>query len=378
MFAISKFKALTLRTLFLISQMCHFKKRSDICEFKYPKHILNVAMNRNRLVVCLKDSIYIHNIQDMRLLHSIKNLTENPNGLITLSSKNCLAYPISTAKGRIQLFDANKAENGVIIDAHNSKVVIMKFSSCGDMLATASEKGTVIRIFSVLSGICLIEFRRSVKRYAQIISLNFSLSSDYVTVSSNTETIHIFRIDKNVKEQLDRERNSNGNESDKMSILSSVSKAFSVLLQDRAFTHVQLSSDAKKHCVIAKLDGQLSLLVACDDGFLYIYKFDQNGGECSLTKVHDLRADLDFARIGGSESLEALALDEVLKNKEEIVKSVDNDDEVEDNPVIKSTYADIIRGQKARIIPQDNQKIKNNQNFPIDHENFKYEEGCRV
>lgn len=78
--------------------MCHFKKRSDICEFKYPKHILNVAMNRNRLVVCLKDSIYVHNIQDMKLLHSIKNINENPNGLIALSSSNCLAYPVSAEK----------------------------------------------------------------------------------------------------------------------------------------------------------------------------------------------------------------------------------------------------------------------------------------
>lgn len=55
-------------------------------------------MNRNRLVVCLKDSIYVHNIQDMKLLHSIKNINENPNGLIALSSSNCLAYPVSAEK----------------------------------------------------------------------------------------------------------------------------------------------------------------------------------------------------------------------------------------------------------------------------------------
>lgn len=327
--------------------MCHFKKRSDICEFKYPKHILNVAMNRNRLVVCLKDSIYIHNIQDMKLLHSIKNIMENPNGLISLSSKNCLAYPIATDKGRIQLFDANKAENGVVIDAHSSKVVIMKFSSCGDMLATASEKGTVIRIFSVQTGTLLIEFRRSVKRYAQISSLNFSICGKYVTCSSNTDTIHIFKIE-------------------------SKSNMFSF---NRAFATVQLNSDARKHCVIARLDGQLSLLAACDDGFLYIYGLGENGGECSLIRVHDLRADLDFARIGGSESLEALALEESLKEKKDVETDGKKNNE-EDNPIVKSSYADIIK--KAGTSPEDNQKMKKGNKKFQDHDNFKYEEGCRV
>jgi autophagy-related protein 18 len=338
-------------------------------------------MNRSRLVVCLKDSIYIHNIQDMRLIHSIKKISENPNGLISLSSKNFIAYPVSKECGRIQLVDINKMQNGPTIEAHSSRVVIMKFSLCGEMIATASEKGTVIRIFSVISGQCLMEFRRSVKRYAQISSLSFSLCGQYVTVSSNTETIHIFKLHNNIKDILGKEKKElqDGKSVDhwKPSIFSSVSKALSgVLFQDRDYAHVQLMSDSRKHCVIAQLEGQLSLVVACEDGFLYIYKIDDNGGECHLKQVHDLRTDLDFARIGGSESLEAL---DEQPNKTEILSTVVVENE---SAIAKSTYAEIMKKRPANDNNSTDEVDKTPKNFPIGHDNFTYDEGfppvCRA
>lgn len=179
---------------------------------------------------------------------------------------------------------------------------------------------------------------------------------------SQHDKIHIFKI----------ERDESNGQILKKSILSTN------VFGDRAFAWAS-TGEARKHCVIAKLEGQLSLLVACDDGFLYIYKLRENGGECSLEKVHDLRADLDFARIGGSESLEALALEESLKKKEEIEVETVNEVVEEENPIVKSSYADIIK--KAGSSPsQDNQKKskKNNKTFKIDHDNFKYEESCRV
>lgn len=62
-----------------------------------------------RLVVCLEESLYIHNIQDMKVLHTIRDTPPNPSGLCTLSinSRNCfLAYPGSNTIGEVQIFDA--------------------------------------------------------------------------------------------------------------------------------------------------------------------------------------------------------------------------------------------------------------------------------
>ena len=82
-----------------------------------------------------------------------------------------------------------------MIPAHDAPLAAIAFNPSGSKLATASERGTVIRLFNVLDGTRIIEFRRGVKRCAHVYSLAFSQDSEYLALSSNTETIHIFKLD---------------------------------------------------------------------------------------------------------------------------------------------------------------------------------------
>ena len=62
-----------------------------------------------RLVVCLEESLFIHNIRDMKVLHTIRETPPNKNGLCALStdSDHCyLAYPGHSTVGELQIFDA--------------------------------------------------------------------------------------------------------------------------------------------------------------------------------------------------------------------------------------------------------------------------------
>ncbi|XP_063702203.1 WD repeat domain phosphoinositide-interacting protein 2-like isoform X3 [Culicoides brevitarsis] len=289
-------------------KVCHFKKLTEICNYSYPKDILRVLLNRSRLIVCLVDAIYIHNIRDMRLLHSIKNLAENPLGLCTLSMNSHLAYPTSETTGELQVYDAGNLSQRVKIAAHASPLSAMSFSFNGMLLATASQKGTVIRVFCTKNGQNLHEFRRGVKRYVTIASLTFSNCANYIVVSSNTETVHVFKLDAKVLEEVERInalKNNNDEDGEAengsgFSITGLISSAASyliptnVLVQDRAFANVQLKEAGQKHqVVISKLDKELRIMVACEDGFLYVYDFDEEkGGDCKITKVHDLRGNL--------------------------------------------------------------------------------------
>ncbi|XP_070495542.1 WD repeat domain phosphoinositide-interacting protein 1-like isoform X1 [Chironomus tepperi] len=361
-------------------KIVHYKKRTDICEFKYPKNILSVKMNRSRLVVGLKDSVYIHNIRDMRLLHAIKQLPDNPTGLITLSLNSHLAYPCSKDCGNIQIYDAGNLQHRIIIEAHSSPVAAMNFSSTGTLLATASQKGTVIRVFCTKNGQRVMEFRRGVKRYAQIMSLNFSICGSFLSVSSNTETIHIFKIDQKAKEAAEKRQDKqalteSGDEEDKSDERSGIMKAFSkametlipvstMLYQDRAFAHVQLSEPGLRHtCVVAKLEKELRLMVACEDGFLYIYNLDANGGECKLLKCHDLRGSLyDITELNGnetsSESLSTSAPETI------VVDSPSN------TPAFETSFAEVMKGKSVvnPIDPVNTYQSKNAQIF--DETNF--------
>lgn len=277
-------------------------------------------MNRSRLVVCLKDSIYIHNIRDMRPLHSVKQLPENPMGLISLSLNSHLAYPCTKDAGNIQIFDAGNLQERIIIEAHSSTIAALNFSSTGSLLVTASEKGTIIRVFCTKNGQRVMEFRRGMKRYAQIVSLNFSICGHFVSVSSNTETIHIFRVDQKARDAAEKRQDKlaltesgdeeENHEDQRSGIIKAFTKAMefipmsTMLYQDRAFAHVQLTEPGLRYtCVVTKLEKELRLMVACEDGFLYIYNLDSNGGECKLLKCHDLRGSLyDITELSGIES----------------------------------------------------------------------------
>ncbi|GAC71418.1 uncharacterized conserved protein, partial [Moesziomyces antarcticus T-34] len=76
-------------------QIVNTKRQSVICELLFPTAILGVKLNRRRLVVVLENEIYIYDISNMKLLHTIET-SPNPNAICALSpsSENCfLAYP---------------------------------------------------------------------------------------------------------------------------------------------------------------------------------------------------------------------------------------------------------------------------------------------
>ena len=57
----------------------------------------------------MEESLFIHNIRDMKVLHTIRETPPNKNGLCALSidSDHCyLAYPGHSSVGELQIFDA--------------------------------------------------------------------------------------------------------------------------------------------------------------------------------------------------------------------------------------------------------------------------------
>uniref|UniRef100_A0A672Q8T8 WD repeat domain phosphoinositide-interacting protein 1-like n=1 Tax=Sinocyclocheilus grahami TaxID=75366 RepID=A0A672Q8T8_SINGR len=269
----------------------HFKKGTEICNYSYSSNILAVRLNRqmNVCLCSLIESIYIHNIKDMKLLKTLLNTPSNPSGLCALSINHCnsfLAYPGSDTNGEIIVYDANNLSTVTMIPAHDSPLAAITFSASGTKLASASERGTVIRVFSIPEGLRLFEFRRGMKRYVNISSLSFSPDAQFLCASSNTETVHIFKL----------EQHSPSGEEDAPSWSAYVGKMFTaassylpaqvsgMMSQDRAFATVRLQMVGQKNvCTLAIIQKLPRLLVASSDGQLFIYNIDpQDGGECTL------------------------------------------------------------------------------------------------
>jgi autophagy-related protein 18 len=69
----------------------------------------------------------------------------------------------------------------------------MALNNEGTLLATASDKGTIIRVFSVPDAHKLYQFRRG-SMPSHIFSMSFNITSTLLCVSSATDTVHIFKL----------------------------------------------------------------------------------------------------------------------------------------------------------------------------------------
>ncbi|CAH3137779.1 unnamed protein product [Pocillopora meandrina] len=304
-------------------KVCHFKKGTEICNYSYPNTILAVRLNRVRLLVVLEESLYIHNIRDMKVLHTIRDTPPNPSGLCALSvnSDNCyLAYPGSNQIGEVQIFDCVNLRAVTMVPAHDSPVAAMAFNSAGTKLSTASEKGTVIRVFAIPDGIKLYEFRRGVKRCVTINSLAFSHDSLFLCASSNTETVHIFKLEAPKKEPPDEASGLMGYFGKALSPSSYLPvHVAEVFNQERAFASVRLPQAGLRNvCAIAMIGKLPRLLVSSADGYLYIYNIDpEEGGDCTLLKQHRLIGQTEGLEKPSEEESASAELNPSPSNKEE-------------------------------------------------------------
>ncbi|KAJ1648488.1 autophagy protein [Coemansia asiatica] len=192
-------------------QIINTKRQSIICELTFPTTILAVKLNRRRLIAVLEEQIYVYDISNMKLLHTIET-PPNPTAICAMSpsSENCfIAYPTPAsismppskpgavpeipATTDVMVFDANTCEAINIIQAHKSPVSCLAINREGTLLATASDKGTVIRVFSLPGAQKVAQFRRGAYP-AKIHSITFNAKSTLLLVSSDTDTVHIFRM----------------------------------------------------------------------------------------------------------------------------------------------------------------------------------------
>lgn len=80
-----------------------------------------------------------------------------------------------------------------MVEAHRSPLSCITVNDAGTLLATASDKGTIIRIFSIPSARKLYQFRRG-SMPSRIYSMSFNTTSSLLCVSSATDTVHVFKL----------------------------------------------------------------------------------------------------------------------------------------------------------------------------------------
>ncbi|CAN6565238.1 unnamed protein product [Malus baccata var. baccata] len=268
-----------------------------IGEFSFRSEVRAVKLRRDRIVVVLEHKIYGYNFMDLKLLHQIETVA-NPRGLCSLShhpNTSVLACPgLQRGQVRIEHFGLNLTK---LINAHDSHIACLTLTMDGLLLATASNKGTLIRIFNTMDGTRLQEVRRGVDR-AEIYSIALSPNVQWLAASSDKGTVHIFSLRVRVFGEVLSAHNSaqgaamfqqnssnsldplispstGANSSSSLSFMGGVlPKYFS---SERSFARFHLPEDTQ---FIAAFGSQNTVIIVGMDGSFYKCSFDPvNGGE---------------------------------------------------------------------------------------------------
>ncbi|PRW56485.1 Autophagy-related 18 [Chlorella sorokiniana] len=183
---------------------------SVIQSLSFPASVLGVYLNRKRLVAVLERRAFVYDLESLALCGTL-DTPHNPLGLAALTSchmPSCL-LALPAEGGMVRVYDVARgggaaggpAGSGVDVlcelEAHKAPVTVMAWDDEGQLLATASKKGTVIRVHPVRHEGKALEFRRG-STPATVTCLAFSppsLPARLLAAASDHGTIHIFRLE---------------------------------------------------------------------------------------------------------------------------------------------------------------------------------------
>ncbi|KLU82904.1 hypothetical protein MAPG_01972 [Magnaporthiopsis poae ATCC 64411] len=165
-------------------------KEDVAVEISNMSNVWGVRLARNRIVAVLQDCVRVYSFARPPNLLARHDTTDNPLGLCDMSERH-IAFPGRTA-GQVQLVEI-ATSNISIIPAHSASLVAIRFSLDGSLLATASEKGTIIRVWATNTGARVAELRRGWDP-ATIFSLGFSPSGAMLACTSDKGTLHVYDV----------------------------------------------------------------------------------------------------------------------------------------------------------------------------------------
>jgi len=170
-------------------------KRQFIAELRSKHEVKGVAIQREVIAMVCEHAVYIYRADNCKILLHLTT-ARNERGLCALASAAkpwvlaCPGQTIGSIKVQIGEDDSGSC---VIEEAHKSGLAGLALNSSGTLIASASDYGTVVKVFA-RNGDLLHALRRSI-RPTTISCLTFREDDRFLAVGCSSGTVHIFRID---------------------------------------------------------------------------------------------------------------------------------------------------------------------------------------
>eukprot|EP00826_Nyctotherus_ovalis_P004938 TRINITY_DN11098_c0_g1_i6.p1 TRINITY_DN11098_c0_g1~~TRINITY_DN11098_c0_g1_i6.p1 ORF type:complete len:348 (+),score=87.65 TRINITY_DN11098_c0_g1_i6:97-1140(+) len=250
----------------------------SIAELTFKSAIKSIKLRKEKLVVVLELRIYIYQMPDLNLVDVIET-SANPQGACAIThSGNMIIVCPDKKKGGIKMVNYNNVANAEC-RAHESGIGAIAISKDGKLCATASDKGTIIRVYATEGLVLLQELRRGTEK-AEIQTIAFDEESQWLACTSDRGTIHIFSLADSYKAVYE-EKGLGGREEKKdtrpvFNFMKGITTYFN---SQRSFAQFRIPDS--RSAVAFGPKGTNTITVVTYDGKCYTAEFSpKSGGEC--------------------------------------------------------------------------------------------------
>lgn len=178
----------------------HEKKKRTEITFNKNQIINNVKLRKDMMVVVLNEKAFIFNFVSLKLIEQVETFP-NPLGLVALSQAEKPASKIiclpSLEKGHLKVlnFVVDKSIDLQIMAHDNTEIGAIAVNNDGTLIASASIRGHIIKIYSTDGGDLVQELKRGNSK-ADISGLVFHPTQHIIACTSSNKSIHLFEISK--------------------------------------------------------------------------------------------------------------------------------------------------------------------------------------
>ena len=257
-------------------------QRKPLSELKFNQNIMNVKLRKDKIFVVCRDKIYVFNLSTFKNMDTLET-GDNSHGIVGVSfvqEQTILAYP-DKIKGHVRIKNYEKSST-FSIKAHENNIAYISVSYDGNLIATASEQGTLIRIFETESGDKLQEVQREDK--ADIMHICFSSDYRFLAASSSKGTIHIWSLAPTLKKLNKSVENEIENKKSGLKWLPGFLGG-DFFGSEWSFAKVRITD----HRSICCFGSENSIIIVSTNGKYYKAEIDlEKGGDCKIIEEQQL------------------------------------------------------------------------------------------
>jgi WD40 repeat protein len=152
-------------------------------------------VRRDRIVIVLEKITYVYMLNSLKPVCAIETIN-NEKGVAAISYDKdiFIMLTLCTVAGNLRMENFYTGEVKTA-QMHENPIYMLAVDFSGHYGASASAQGTIIRVFECSRLEALYELRRGTSP-AQISSISFSPQLNYLIVTSNKSTIHLWKLEK--------------------------------------------------------------------------------------------------------------------------------------------------------------------------------------